>query len=149
MKKLLFAVILVSALAACDNNTKDYDPAPSSPGIFKSEKVNGRMTTDFATAQELKGMRISIENFTLLNKKKFENLKAYQQFGDILQNHLDRTTASCGLDDAAKTTLCSKLDKMKPEINTLHGDDMIKSKEAVKNVNRWMAEIDSSFSYMN
>ena len=149
MKKVLFTVLLLGGLTACHNNAKDDDTVQSSSATFKSQKVNGRMTTDFATAQELKGMRISIENFTLLNKKKFENLKAYQQFGDILQNHIDRTTASCGLDEDTKSSLCRQLDKMKPEINTLHGDDMIKSKGAVQNINRHMAEIDSSFNYMN
>ena len=94
-------------------------------------------------------MHYTIENFTLLNKKKFENLKAYQEFGDLMQMHVDRVTTYCKLDADTKNLLCRKLDKIKAEVQTLHGNDMEKSKEALKNINSILAEIDSSFSYMN
>lgn len=94
-------------------------------------------------------MHYTIENFTLLNRKKFENLKAYQEFGVLLQMHIDRTTAHCQLDPDTRNLLCKELDKLKAEIQTLQGTDMEKSKQAIGNINHILAGIDSSFSYMN
>ena len=95
-------------------------------------------------------MRNTIENFTLLsNKKKLENLKAYQEFGDLMQMHAERVTTYCRLNPETKNLLCKKLDNIKSEVQTLHGDDMQKSKAALKNINTHLADIDSSFTYMN
>lgn len=142
-------MLVLSLLNACNSDEKATTQTESSAETFKPEKINGKLTTDFATAQEMKSLHYTIENFTLLNKKKFENLKAYQQFGDMMQIHIDRITASCRLDHDSKALLCRKLDKIKTEINTLHGDDMAKSKEAVKNINLYLTQIDSTFHYMN
>lgn len=150
MKKLTLILALFLTLAACNNSDKPADSGSTGDQEnFISIQQNGKWTTDFETAQELKGMHYTIENFSLLNKKKFENLKAYQEFGNLMQMHIDRTTATCKLDRERKNLLCSKLDKIKAEVETLHGDDMVKSKEALKNINTYLAEIDSSFTYMN
>lgn len=114
---------------------------------FKSEQQNGKWTTDQATAEELKGMKNTIENFTLLNKKKFENLKAYQEFGDLMTMHIERVTQYCRLDADTRNLLCRKLETIKPEIEILHGNDMQKSKEALTRINSTIAEIDSTFNY--
>lgn len=147
--KHLFIMLLTGMLLQGCNNQQNQTTNSDSQENFTSEKKNGKWTTDFATAEELKGMHYTIENFTLLNKKKFENLKAYQEFGDLMQMHIDRVTTYCKLDTETKNMLCKKLDKIKSEVQTLHGNDMNKSKEALKNVNSVLAEIDSSFQYMN
>lgn len=143
---LLFIALLIQG---CNNKQNQISLSTFGEENFVSEQRNGKWTTDFTTAQELKGMRNTIENFTLLNKKKFENLSAYQEFGDLMQMHVDRVTTYCNLDADTKNLLCKKLDKVKAEVETFHGDDMEKSKAALKNINTILAEIDSSFSYMN
>jgi len=148
MKRIIQLFIISFLLLSC-NNQKSQSVDSGSEENFTAEQKNGKWTTDLATSQELKGMHYTIENFTLLNKKKFENLKAYQEFGDLMQMHIDRITTYCKLDADTKNLLCKKLDKIKSEVQTLHGDDMEKSKGALNNINSILAEIDSSFSYMN
>ena len=148
MKQLFLIFLSAMLLQGCNNNQSQTTSA-SSQEDFTSVQKNGKWTTDFTTAEELKGMHYTIENFTLLNKKKFENLKAYQEFGDLMQMHIDRVTMHCNLDADTKNLLCKKLDRIKTEVQTLHGNDMEKSKAALNNVNSILAEIDSSFSYMN
>jgi hypothetical protein len=147
--KQFFAILITSTLLFSCNNQQSQSASSNTDENFISEQKNGKWTTDFTTAEELKGMHYTIENFTLLNKKKFENLKAYQEFGDLMQMHVDRVTTYCKLDADTKNLLSKKLDKIKTEVQTLHGDDMEKSKVALMNVNSILAEIDSSFSYMN
>lgn len=148
MKKLITLFLLVLLFQNC-NNEQSQQPSAQEDENFTSERKEGKWTTDFETAQELKGMRNTIENFTLLNRKKFENLKAYQEFGDLMQMHVERVTTYCKLDPDTKNLLCKKLDKVKAEVETLHRDDMEKSKEAVANINNILADIDSAFTYMN
>lgn len=146
MTKLVYIIIWGLLLEACNSNNNSSTPVTET---FTSKQVDGRWTTDQATAEELKGMKNTIENFTLLNKKKFENLKAYQEFGDLMQMHSDRVTNYCGLDPATKNLLCKKLDDIKTEVAILKGDDMQKSKEALGRINVVLAQIDSSFNYSN
>ncbi len=142
--------MLSCTLLSCNNSQNQPNPQSEGEENFISVFKEGKYTTDFATAQELKSMHYTIENFTLLsNKKKLENLKAYQEFGDLMQMHADRITTFCRLDADTKNLLCKKVDKIKTEVQTLHGDDMEKSKAALKAINLHLAEIDSSFSYMN
>lgn len=149
MKKIIALFLIGCLLQSCNNKNPEQTTTLDEEN-FTSEMKGGKWTTDFATAQELKGMHYTIENFTLLsNKKKLENLQAYQEFGDLMQMHVDRVTTYCRLDADTKNLLCKKLDKIKAEAQTLHGDDMEKSKVALKNINSHLAEIDSSFSYMN
>ncbi len=150
MKKIITLFFTICLLQSCNSNTSEQTSTQQEEENFTSEMENGKWTTDFATAQELKGMHYTIENFTLLsNKKKLENLKAYQEFGNLMQMHIDRVTTYCRLDVDSKNLLCKKLDKIKTEIEILHGDDMERSKAALKNINLHLAEIDSSFSYIN
>ena len=150
MKKIIALFLIGCLLQSCNNNVSEQPSTQQEEEDFTSEMKNGKWTTDFATAQELKGLHYTIENFTLLShKKKLENLQAYQEFGDLMQMHVDRVTTYCRLDADSKNLLCKKLDKIKTEVQTLHGGDMEKSKAALKNINSHLAEIDSSFSYMN
>ncbi len=148
----LWVIICVAAIisTACNNSASESaGNTEQSEENFTSEKQAGKWTTDLATSQELKGLHYTVENFTLLNRKKFENLKAYQEFGDLMQMHVDRITTYCQLDENTKSLLCKKLDKIKGEVETLQGDNMEKSKNAVSNINSILADIDSSFIYMN
>ena len=149
MGKLMRIVIIGCMLSSCNSNHLDSRLESSVDRGFISQIKDGKYTTDFATAQELKMMRNTIDNFTLLNKKKFENLRAYQEFGDLLQMHTDRVIESCNLDAGSKNILCKKLDKIKSEVQTLRGTDIEKSEIALKNVNAYLAEIDSLFNYIN
>jgi len=80
---------------------------------------------------------------------KFENLKAYQEFGDLIAMHIERVSNNCGLDEKSKVILQSKLERMNVEVNILHGSDMEKSKLSIKKVNEALADIDSTFTYTN
>jgi len=147
MNKILIICITSLSIWACNQPQNSTDNKATQE--FISTQVNGKWTTDFTTAEELKGMHNTIENFTLLNKKKFENLKAYQEFGDLMQMHADRVTEYCQLDANTKNLLCKKLAAIKTEVQTLHGDDMVQSKAAVANINLILSEIDATFSYNN
>lgn len=151
MRNLIFMALLVSVLMGCNQQQSGSSISPEE-GLrdsFKSENKNGKYTTDFETAQELISMRFTIENFTLLNNKKFENLKAYQEFGDLMQMHVERITKYCKLEVDTKNLLFKKLEGITKEVEILHGSDMEKSKEALSNINYSLAEIDSTFSYSN
>ena len=79
MKKIIALFLTICLLQSCNSKTSEQTSTQQEEENFTSEMENGKWTTDFATAQELKGMHYTIENFTLLsNKKKLENLKAYQ-----------------------------------------------------------------------
>ncbi len=148
MKPIIALLTVFVMLHSCDS-TPSTAEQNTDQKKYVSEKIDGKYKTDFETAQELKGMRNTIENFTLLNKKKFENLKAYQEFGSLMEMHIDRVNEYCNLDASTKSILCKKLDKIKEEVTILQGSDMDKSKEALERINSYVTEIDSSFNYMN
>jgi hypothetical protein len=151
MRNLIFMALLISVLMGCNQQQSGSSISPEEglKDSFKSENKNGKHTTDFETAQELISMRFTIENFTLLNKKKFENLKAYQEFGDLMQMHIERITRFCKLDVDTKNLLCKKLEGITKEVEILHGSDMEKSKEALGKINYSLGQIDSTFNYSN
>lgn len=151
MRNLIFMALLISVLMGCNQQQSGSSISPEEglKDSFKSENKNGKHTTDFETAQELISMRFTIENFTLLNKKKFENLKAYQEFGDLMQMHIERITRFCKLDVDTKNLLCKKLEGITKEVEILHGNDMEKSKEALGKINYSLSQIDSTFNYSN
>jgi hypothetical protein len=143
--------LLISVLMGCNQQQSGSSISPEKglKDFFKSKNKNGKYTTDFETAQELISMRFTIENFTLLNKKKFENLKAYQEFGDLMQMHVERITRYCKLEVDTKNLLCKKLEGITKEVEILHGNDMEKSKEALGKINYSLSQIDSTFNYSN
>jgi hypothetical protein len=150
MKGLMFLLLWSLLLAACNSNTSaTSNTERNSETTFVSTQVDGKWTVDRATAEELKGMKNTIENFTLLNKKKFENLAAYQEYGILLENHINRVNTYCLLDPKTKNTLCANLNRIKEQMEILKGNDMEKSREAIKTINAIYSEIDSSFNYNN
>lgn len=148
MKNKLLGLTLFTLLLGACNSPVQNDDSSESKQEFKSEMINAKWTVDRGTAEELKGMKNTMVNFTLLNKR-LENLKAYQEYGLLLQNHIERVTSYCQLDKQSKNLLCKNLDKLKEDIKTLEGTDMEKSRAAVAELNRAFAEIDSSFNYTN
>lgn len=147
--KIVLLPLLLFCFSSCNHSESSENGFITKEETFSSTKVNGKWTTDFKTAEELKVMRNTIENFTLLNKKKFENLKAYQEFGDLLEMHIDRVITNSGLEEKQKQILHSKLEKMNSAIKILHGTDTEQSKLSVKKINEALADIDSSFLYSN
>ncbi len=143
MKHSLILLSVLLWLSSCHSGpagTTTGDPAQAGPADSRQ--------VDVAAAQERTSMHMSVENFTLLNKKKYENLGAYQQFGDILQMHVDRMTGICDADQELKSKLTGALDRIRAEITILHGADMAQSKAAVHEVNLQMAQIDSTFDHL-
>ena len=146
---LLLAMINAFLLFSCNNSNSEDAGYAANTTEFRSEKVNNKWTLDRATAEELKGMKNTIENFTLLNKKKFENLKAYQEYGALLRNHIERVNTFCGLDAESKNVLCKNLDKFKTNIEILEGNNMEQSHKAMEQLNTLFAQIDSTYNYSN
>lgn len=150
MKTIALLLNMVVIFTACNNNSGQFTPSSQHENEhFTSQNINGKWTVDRATAEELKGMKNTLENFTLLNKKKYENLPAYQEYALLLENHIKRVTTFCRLDKETKNTLCKNLDRIKEQMEILKGNDMEKSYEATIAINRIFAEIDSSFHYNN
>jgi len=89
--KIVLLPLLVFCFSSCNHSEASENGLITKEETFSSTQVNGKWTTDFKTAEELKVMRNTIENFTLLNKKKFENLKACQTLGKLL----DSQTSFC------------------------------------------------------
>ena len=147
--KIVLLPLLLFFFSSCNHSEASENGLITKEEIFSSTQINGKWTTDFKTAEELKVMRNTIENFTLLNKKKFENLKAYQEFGDLIAMHIERVLNNCGLDEKPKEILQAKLEKLNAEVKILQGTDMGKSKLSVKKVNEALAAIDSTFTYTN
>ncbi|MCW5907616.1 MAG: hypothetical protein KIS94_07145 [Chitinophagales bacterium] len=145
------AILIVAILlTACENNSGNSTTGSQrEEQNFTSQNIDGKWTVDRATAEELKGMKNTLENFTLLNSKKYENLPAYQEYALLLENHIERVTTFCRLDKETKNALCKNLDRIKEQMEILKGDDMEKSHEAMEAINRIFGEIDSSFNYNN
>lgn len=148
MKNRWWLLWIPLVLSSCGQFSQDNDETQDgSDVIFKSENKAGKWTTDQSTAQELKSMKNTIENFTALNKKKYENLKAYQEFGDLMKMHVDRVNDYCRLDPDSKNRLCSNINRIHEQVDILHGEDMEKSKLALQKVNQIFSEVDSTFIY--
>lgn len=149
MKRLLFTGMIAALIAGCNNPAATENKTTDAETEFVSTQTDGKWSVDRATAEELKGMKNTVENFTLLNKKRFENLPAYQEYGLLLENHIDRVNTYCQLDPTSKNTLCANLNKIKEKMEVLKGNDMDKSREAIQSINLLFAQIDSSFNYNN
>ncbi|MBL0309906.1 MAG: hypothetical protein IPP77_09590 [Bacteroidetes bacterium] len=141
---------VVFLLGSCnDSHENSFGKAVDDETYFQSKNEAGKWTTDQATAQELKSMGNTIENFTLLNQEKYESLMAYQEFGELLLRHADRVTEHCRLDENSKNLLCINLNRIREQANILKGTDVAKSKEALNHINEVFSQVDSTFNYDN
>lgn len=133
-------------LAACSNNPQPPAPADTSENTTQ-EKINGRWHMDRAASEELRGLGNTIDNFTLLNKKKFENTEAYQEYGALLENHIKRIDTYCQLGADCKTDLYTRLDSIKAELPVLSKGNLEESKAAILRVRAIWTGVDSAFNY--
>lgn len=148
MKNRLWLLWISLMLSSCGQLNQDGGASGDGEEVvFQSENKAGKWTTDQSTAQELKSMRNTIENFTSLNKKKYENLKAYQEFGDLMKMHVERVNSYCRLDPDSKNRLCANINRIHEQVDILHGEDIEKSRAALQAVNRIFGEVDSAFTY--
>ncbi len=145
--KKALPVLLLLAVTACNNSQQNTPEPADSAETVQQEKVNGHWQLDRATAEELRGLSMTIENFALLNKKKFENSGAYQEFGLLLENHIKRIDTYCQLGADCKEELYQRLDSIKAELPVLSKGDMEEGKAALLRVKNIWAGIDSTFNY--
>lgn len=141
--------ILVSfVLYACNNVPQNQSTNNNeTKDNYEQSRLNGKWQMDLITSQELKGMAMTIDNFALLNKKKFENNKAYQEFGLLLENHLKRIEDYCTLNNCCKQDLNTKLEVIKTELPALSTGDKGQGKAALERIKTAWAQVDSSFIY--
>lgn len=149
MKSLYITIIFTISLQACNLKQPSQESGSNGSESFRSELVNGKYTTDFNSAQELKGLRNTVENFTLLNKKKLENDAAYREFGELLMMHIDRINTYCVLEGEGKEILHQHLEKLAQEAQKLKADKSTDYRLALQQVNSILSNIDSTFNYMN
>ena len=143
---LLFPLWVLIHAAGC-NNTSETMANNQQQAAETQQLVNGRWQMDRASAEELKGMAMTIDNFALLNKKKFENSGAYQQFGLLLQNHLQRIDTYCKLNTDCHDRLYTKLNEIKAELPVLSTGNLSDGKAALGRVKAIWAQVDSAFIY--
>ena len=108
MKRLLFTGMIAALIAGCNNPAATENKTTDAETEFVSTQTDGKWSVDRATAEELKGMKNTVENFKLLNKKRFENLPAYQEYGLLLENHIDRVILIASLTPHRKM-LCAPI----------------------------------------
>lgn len=116
---------------------------------FVSEKINGKYTVDRSTAEELKVMENTIVNFSLMIKRQPNNLAAYNEYGNLLRNHIERTTKYCGLDRDSKTLLCNNLNLISERVPSLQKNDVAAAAQASNEIYSLFSKIDSSFAFRN
>lgn len=148
MKLCVVVLLLTLLLAGCKHDSPMSAKAFNDAGeVFVQGKIDNKWQVDRATAEELRGMGMTIDNFWLLNKKKFENSGAYQEFGLLLENHISRIDAYCALSGDCKRDLYVRLDSIKAEVPILSTGELEKGKAALLRIKNVWAGVDTAFSY--
>lgn len=146
----LLSAVFVFIASSCSNSAgNDTTDTTVSAENFTSEKVNGKYTVDRTTSEELKVMENTVVNFTVMIKRQPENVAAYNEYGNLLQNHIERINKYCGLDEESKTELCSNLKLISEKIPALQQNDVAAASTATAEINTLFAKIDSSFAFRN
>ncbi|MGE0635391.1 MAG: hypothetical protein AB7G44_10180 [Bacteroidia bacterium] len=146
----LISAAIVCIAAACSNTTGNENAATAvSSENFVAEKINGKYTVDRATSEELKVMENTVVNFTVMIKRQPENMAAYNEYGNLLQNHIERINKYCGLDANTKTELCNNLNLISEKVPALQQNDVAAAAQATGEINTLFAKIDSSFAFRN
>jgi hypothetical protein len=146
---LLSAALLFIASACSNTAGNDTTDTAVSTENFVAEKINGKYTVDRATSEELKVMENTVVNFTLMIKRQPNNVAAYNEYGNLLQNHIERINQYCGLDATAKTELCNNLKSIGEKVPALQQNDVAAAAAATADINTLFAKIDSSFAFRN
>lgn len=147
MLLLLYCTLFIAI--GCNNSTETTNHSPVTTETFVAEQINGKYTVDRATSEELKVMENTVVNFTLMIKRQPTNMEAYNEYGNLLQNHIERTTKFCGLDKNSKTMLCSNLNLISERIPALQQNDVAAASKATAEINTLFAKIDSTFAFRN
>ncbi len=143
---LFFALLFIYG---CSNTTESENAASTPSETFVSKKINGKFTVDRATSEELKVMENTVVNFTLMIKRQPNNIAAYNEYGNLLENHIKRINTYCGLEESSKTQLCKTLNLISEKIPQLQQKDATIASEASKDINLLFTKIDSLFSFRN
>lgn len=146
----IFSAAFLFIAGSCSNTTgNDNSDTAQSTENFVAEKVNGKYTVDRATSEELKVMENTVVNFTVMIKRQPNNVAAYNEYGNLLQNHIERINQYCGLDATAKTELCNNLKSIGDKVPALQQNDITAAAQATAEINTLFAKIDSSFAFRN
>lgn len=146
----LLSAAFVFIAAACSNTAgNDNAGTALSTENFVAEKINGKYTVDRATSEELKVMENTVVNFTDMIKRQPKNLAAYNEYGNLLQMHIERVNNYCRLDENSKSQLCNNLNLISEKIPTLQQNDDAAAAAATAEINTLFAKIDSSFAFRN
>ena len=147
---VLLSAAFVFIAGSCTNSADNNNAGTAiSSENFVSEKINGKYTVDRATSEELKVMENTVENFSLMIKRQPKNTAAYNEYGNLLQNHIERINNYCGLDENSKTELCSKLKLISEKVPALQQNDAPAASTATAEINILFAKIDSTFAFRN
>ncbi len=138
---------LLPLLWSCGSTSGSQNKNEATTEVFSQKKTNGKFSVDHATAEELKIMENTIGNFTQMIKRQPENLSAYNEYGNLLQMHIDRVNKYCRLDETSKTELCKNLNLIKEKIPQLQKGDARAASLASKDVYLLFSKIDSAFAY--
>lgn len=133
----------------CNNIAETENRSPAAIENFVPEKINGKFTVDRATAEELKVMENTVVNFSLMIKRQPNNLAAYNEYGNLLLNHIDRTNKYCGLEKNSKTLLYNNLNLIQEKVPALQQNDLNTALQACNEISYLFSKIDSSFAYRN
>lgn len=139
---VLFLAIGCSEISGNENGSGTTE-------AFVSEKINGKYTLDHATSEELRVMENTVINFSLMIKRQPENIAAYNEYGNLLENHINRINKYCSLDKNTKTELCKNLNLINEKIPALRQSDVALAAVAEKEINQLFSKIDSSFAFKN
>lgn len=142
---IFFAVII----AACSNPQEGNTLSGKKTGTFISEKINGKYTVDPATAEELKIMENTVLNFMQMIKRQPANTAAYNEYGNLIEMHINRINEHCRLDENSKSVLCNNLESIRKKIPLLQNNNVDDAEIACKEIAILFSQIDSAFAYRN
>lgn len=147
MNKLLALIVFVLFLISCHPDASISDKERGSNDKFHSEYRLGQWTTDPATKEELRAIYSTIDNFSQLNKRKFENLKAYQEFGSLLQSHTETIKSNRDLTGESQEILLKKISMMEKQLRIFGDTSLTGSRMALDTIQIIFSEIDSTFEF--
>lgn len=103
-------------------------------------------SVDANTREQLYILHHTVENFTLLNSRKYENIAAYHQFADLLEMQLATILKDEKLSQPAGENITRYLRDIQQQIGVLRGENMIKCKESIALINKDLQALDTNTS---
>ncbi|MCB9252111.1 MAG: hypothetical protein H6605_06560 [Flavobacteriales bacterium] len=112
---------------------------------FISEMENGKWTLDNSSSEELRILYNTVDNFTRLNSKKYESKKAYEEFGYLLEMHVERIKKYSLLEKEAGAIFFKKVAKIEKEIPKFKKGGIEACRRSLKYINSILEEINTAF----